>query len=499
MRAAVEREVRDNPRYRWLGAVPHARSVELIARTRLHVLTSFSEGGANVLSESIACGVPVVSSRIPGSIGILGEAYPGFFETGDERSLAKLLERCERDAPFLAALTEWCRRLQPLVAREREQRALARLLAELLPRPPAVGARPSAESRLVELGDEVELPFTRLAASFARGLSKRPKSIDCCWFYDEEGSRLFEEICATPEYYVTRAEDAILERHARDVVAALPSMGATTDAGGRVTLVELGSGSATKTRRLIDALVDRQEELRCLMIDVSASALAASARDLLESRPKLEVVTICGDYEDGIARLADTAPSPRLVLWLGSNVGNFHRADAAAFLGRLRAQLNEHDRLLVGVDLRKEKAALERAYDDAAGVTARFNRNLLARANRELGADFDVAAFRHHARVLEEEGRVEMWLVSERRQTVRLPLLDRTVEFEAGEAVHTENSYKYSLDEIAALAKNAGLRVVAQWFDRDLRFTDVLMAPVAARASGSPSGTPASLSEVPLL
>ncbi len=472
MRAAAQREQSENRRYRWLGRLPHARTVELIARTRLHVLTSRSEGGANVVSESIACGVPVISSRIDGSLGILGEAYPGYFEAGDERELARLLARCEGDAAFLAALTEWCRRLAPLVAPQREQEALARLLAEVAPPPagsaPGPRAAVAAASRLREIGGETELPFTRLAASVKEGLARTPKALDCCWFYDDEGSRLFEQICATPEYYVTRAEDEILRERAGDVVARLEP---------GVTLVELGSGSATKTRRLIDALLARQPRLTCVLIDISPSALAASARELLASYPQLDVVTICAEYDDGVARLRELTSSPRLVLWLGSNVGNFHRPDAAAFLGRVRSQLEPRDRLLVGIDLRKAKVLLERAYDDAAGVTARFNLNLLARVNRELHADFDLESFRHAAKYDLALGRIEMWLVSGQRQRVRIGLLDLELELAAGEAIHTENSYKYSLAEIDALASSAGLSTVGQWLDGERRFADTLFAP----------------------
>lgn len=476
MRAAAEREARENPRYRWLGRLPHARTVELIARTRLHVLTSRSEGGANVVSEALAAGVPVVSSRIDGSLGILGDAYPGYFEAGDERALSRLLLRCEGDVAFLAALARWCRRLGPLVAPEREQQALAQLLAELLPRsavaPVANGAAPGAAPRLRELGGEIDLPFTRIAASVKEGLARRPRRLDCRWFYDEAGSRLFEEICATPEYYVTRAEDEILRDRAGEIAALVP---------GDAAVVELGGGSATKTRRLLDALLGRQPRLRCVMIDISESALAASARALLAAYPRIELVSICAEYEDGLARLDEVAPAPRLLLWLGSNVGNFHRDEAAAFLGRVRAALAPEDRLLIGIDLRKERAALERAYDDAAGVTARFNRNLLARVNRELGGSFDLAAFRHEARWDEGAGRVEMWLVSERPQRVRIELLDLDVDLAAGEAIHTENSYKYSPAEIEALASAAGFEIAGQWFDRARRFSDSLLAPVAGR------------------
>lgn len=311
----------------------------------------------------------------------------------------------------------------------------------------------------------------RLADDVRRGLLARPRRLSCRWFYDEEGSRLFEEICATPEYYVTRAEDELLRDHADAIVAQLPA---------GTSLLELGSGSAAKTRRLLDALNARGERgrlRRYAMIDISPSALEDSARSLVRDYPGLEVVPFAGEYEDGLERLDALAPPPRLVLWLGSNVGNLHREEAARFLATWAARLAASDRFLIGIDLRKDRAILESAYDDTAGVTARFNLNLLARINRELGADFDLAAFRHRARYDEAAGRVEMFLDSLRDQGVRIGRLDFEVDFARGEAIHTENSHKYSEAEIDALAASAGLRVVARWFDRARFFSETLLAP----------------------
>ncbi len=470
MRDAALAEQASNPRYRWLGVLSHARSLQLLASSRLTVISSHAEGGANVLVEAIACGVPVLSSRIAGVIGTLGESYPGYFEPGDDAALARLLCRCEEEPAFLALLARWSAKLAPLVTRERERDALASLLEELFPG----RARPHLRSgeRLdalgVELGAEEQLPFVRLADDVARGLAAPQKRLSCCWFYDAEGSRLFEEICATPEYYVTRAEDELLADHADAIVAQAPR---------GATLIELGSGSAAKTRHIIEALLRRQPTVRYVMIDISPAALAASARELIARYPQLEVVAITAEYAEGLARLPLVAPGSKLVLWLGSNVGNFHRDEAAAFLGRVRAILGADDRLVVGIDLRKERVRLEPAYDDAAGVTARFNLNLLARANRELEANFDLAGFRHRALWNEEAGRVEMWLDSVRDQRVRLGLLDREITFAKGEAIHTENSYKYSPAEIAELARAGCFKVAGQWFDRARLFSESLFAP----------------------
>ncbi|MCL6650582.1 MAG: L-histidine N(alpha)-methyltransferase, partial [Chloroflexi bacterium] len=182
------------------------------------------------------------------------------------------------------------------------------------------------------------------------------------------------------------------------------------------------------------------------------------------------------EYAEGLRRLAGGRDRDRLILWLGSNVGNFERPDAAAFLRRVRATMAANDRLLVGIDLRKERAVLEAAYDDARGVTAQFNLNLLARINRELGGEFDLTAFRHRARYDAEHGRIEMHLESLRRQRVRLRVLELEIELARGETIHTENSYKYSFKEIDALATAAGLRVERRWLDPEGRFSVNLLA-----------------------
>jgi len=307
--------------------------------------------------------------------------------------------------------------------------------------------------------------------AFARdvraGLTVSSKSLPCRYFYDRAGSRLFDEICALPEYYLPRAEREILEAHAPGLASRF---------GRRVTMVELGSGSAEKTRVLIDAFLARHEALRYVPVDISRTALEESAQVLLASRPALEVLAVAGDYLDGLRYLGTEGDDPKLILWLGSSIGNLERLEAAAFLRRLRGTMSPQDRLLVGIDLRKGPEVLERAYDDAQGVTARFNQNILARINRELGGHFDLDAFRHHAVYDEEIGRIEMYLVSTRTQEVRIDRLDLTVGFDAGEAIHTENSYKYSAPEIEALARGGEVRVDAQWFDSGGRFSVNLFA-----------------------
>lgn len=289
------------------------------------------------------------------------------------------------------------------------------------------------------------------AAAICAGLSARPKSLPCRYFYDAEGSRLFEEICRQPEYYLTRAEREILVAHADEIAA-------------RPTLVEFGSGNAEKTRLLIASA-----RRRYVPIDISPSALDVEA--LRRDFPGLSVEPIAAEYREGLRRLE--RDGPMLVVFIGSNIGNFTRDEARGFLNGIAELMAPEDRLLLGVDLRKDPAVLEAAYDDAAGVTARFNLNLLARINRELGGTFDLDAFAHRATYDAVDGRVSMWLVSARAQRVRVGA--DAFDFAAGEAIHTEDSYKYSSEEIDAVA--SAFRMERRWFDAGGRFCLSLFEP----------------------
>lgn len=317
----------------------------------------------------------------------------------------------------------------------------------------------------------IELTGGDLLAAFARdvaaGLTAEPKRLSCRYFYDREGSRLFAAICELPEYYLTRAETEILERHVGEIASLFPS---------DVTVVELGSGSAVKTRLLLEALLPGRR-VRYVPIDICRPVLEQSAADLLGRFRTLEIVAVAAEYHEGLRHLANESDRPRLILWLGSNIGNFTRAEAAAFLRRIRDTMTPADRMLVGVDLRKDRAVLEAAYDDDAGVTAAFNRNLLARINHELNGDFDLSAFQHRAIYNEDLGRIEMYLVSTRNQSVTVGRIGLTVRFAAGETIHTENSYKYSLAEINALATAAGMQEQHSWRDAAGRFSLHLLAP----------------------
>jgi dimethylhistidine N-methyltransferase len=230
-------------------------------------------------------------------------------------------------------------------------------------------------------------------------------------------------------------------------------------------VLELGSGSAAKTRLVLAALLAAGRPVRYTPVDISQAQLEESARELAARFPSLEVRAIAGEYQAGLEALARPSERPRLVLFLGSNIGNFDRAQAAAFVGRIASALAPADRVLLGIDRRRPAREVEAAYDDAAGVTARFNLNLLARINQELDGDFRLDRFRHRARWEEAEGRVAMYLDSTCAQTVRIGALGRSFAFAAGEPIHTESSYKYAPDEVEALARAAGLAVDAIWED----------------------------------
>ena len=307
------------------------------------------------------------------------------------------------------------------------------------------------------------------AGDVRRGLTSARKFLPPKYFYDELGSQLFDAICLLPEYYLTRAEAEIFARRSEEIFARAAS-------ASRVTLFELGSGSATKTRRIVEAVLRRQGELKYVPVDISPAALEAGAHALLQDFEGLEVSAYASDYDAALPLLKDELREGEraLVLFLGSNVGNFDREGAREFLKKVRRVLRAGDCLLLGADLKKDAAVLESAYDDALGVTAAFNLNLLARINRELRADFSLRDFRHVALYDGREGRVEMHLESARAQTVNIGALGISVNFREGERIHTENSYKYDLAELSALAAETGFERAETWLDPAERFSSNL-------------------------
>lgn len=331
--------------------------------------------------------------------------------------------------------------------------------------PQRAEARRTAPARVAlrDLGPDAR----RLRDDAWAGLGAPRKTLPCKYFYDACGSALFERICELPEYYPTRTELGILEAHGGEMAERL---------GRACLLVEYGSGSSRKTRLLLDRL---QAPAGYVPIDISRAALAASAQRLTAAYPELEVLPVCADYGEPFE-----LPQPRrlaacrAVFFPGSTIGNFTPPDAERFLARMARVAGEDGGLLIGADLRKSPAVLEAAYDDAAGVTAAFNRNLLVRLNREVGADFDLARFAHRASWNEPAGRVEMHLVSTHDQEVVVG--GRRFRFAAGETIHTENSYKYTLDGFARLAAGAGLAVRRVWTDPRAWFSVQWLTPAAA-------------------
>jgi dimethylhistidine N-methyltransferase len=283
------------------------------------------------------------------------------------------------------------------------------------------------------------------------GLSRSDKHLPCKYFYDALGARLFEVITELPEYYPTRTELGIMSRSVHQMAKAIGSHG---------TLVEFGSGVGLKTRKLLDALI---EPAGCVLIDISRAALEASAVDLADRYPEMEVVAVCADYTQPLRLPRPHRPSARTVAFFpGSTIGNFTHEEATRFLSRVADLVGQGGGLLVGIDRKKDPAIIERAYNDALGVTAAFNLNILRRLN-ESGADFDLGTFRHHAPYLEAEGRIEMRLISEIAQSIHVG--GATVEFAAGEHIVTEHSHKYDLDQFEDMARQAGFRLAQHWSD----------------------------------
>jgi L-histidine Nalpha-methyltransferase len=294
-----------------------------------------------------------------------------------------------------------------------------------------------------------------MALAVREGLSAKPKHLPCWLLYDAIGSGLFEQITELPEYYLTRTERCILERYAGEILQ---------QAGLSLTLVELGAGTASKTCILIEELLQRQSRALFYPIDVSASALDEAVRQLGRQFPSLRVNPIVADYTGGVPALSRIS-GRKLVLYIGSSIGNFDPPDAVRLLRRIRQTLRAGDALLLGADFAKSPKILVPAYDDAQGVTARFTKNLLARLNRELDADFNLDLFRHVAVWNRRHSRMEIYLESTAAQTVFISALDMDLYFEPGERIHSENSYKYTDEMVESIPRQSGFQLEQSWCD----------------------------------
>jgi dimethylhistidine N-methyltransferase len=302
--------------------------------------------------------------------------------------------------------------------------------------------------------------FDEATSAFAHdvleGLARQPKRLAPKYFYDVAGSELFEQITLLPEYYPTRTELAILRDRAKDIAKIVPQGAA---------LVEFGAGATTKVRLLLD----RCEFGAYVPVDISGDFLNAQARALSRDFPALAVYPVTADFTAPFALSAVVQAMPKVGFFPGSTLGNFEPHEACNFLRSARTILGEGAQMIIGVDLEKDERVLYDAYNDAAGVTARFNLNVLARINAELGGNFDLSAFTHRAIYNRERHRIEMHLISRKAQTVRI--LGRSFSFRAGESIHTESSYKYSVERFVALARGSGWTPTASWTDADGMFS----------------------------
>ena len=298
-------------------------------------------------------------------------------------------------------------------------------------------------------------PVSEIVGDVFEGLTKTPKSLPPRLFYDAAGSALFEEITRLPEYYLTRTESSLLQQYAGEIAARV---------GANVNVIELGAGTAAKTGTILKALSRRQLRVNYYPVDISVSALQVAAESLGEKLPQVRVHPVATNYIADSGFL-DSVVGMKLVLYLGSSIGNFEPDEALELLHRIRAHMDEDDYLLVGTDLVKDTSVLLPAYDDAQGVTGRFNKNVLARINRELGGNFDLNLFRHVALWNPDRSRIEMHLESTLDQTVKVKLIGLEVPFKKGERIHTENSYKYTIPGVRRTLLDTGFEVESTWSD----------------------------------
>jgi len=319
--------------------------------------------------------------------------------------------------------------------------------------------------------DDRRPPINDLLEVAQRGLSAKPKRLPSWLFYDERGSALFDEICEQPEYYLTRCEIALMDEHAANIADTL---------GSDVRLVEYGSGNARKTGMLLDHL---QAPVAYVPVEISSEPLRQSVDRLARAFPQLPLQPLCADFSKPLRLpIPPRAPRRTVVYFPGSTIGNFENREAAALLRKMRNEMGDAGGILIGVDLKKDPALIEAAYNDRAGVTAEFTLNMLARLNREIGSNFDLSAFAHRAHYNPMAGRIETHIVSRRQQHVKVGRVN--VAFRADEAIQVEYSCKYSLEDFAALAARAGLAVRRVWTDAEQMFSVQYLVRASAVALG---------------
>lgn len=309
------------------------------------------------------------------------------------------------------------------------------------------------------------------AKDVAEGLSQHPKKLSSRYFYDATGSRLFQEIMALPEYYLTRAEFSLIRQHRSAMAKAFA-------AGGFFHLVDLGAGDAMKTKLLLQELVSQEKPFDYVPMDISGAAMKELSKNLQQEHPDMHVQAVVAEYVTGLQWLEQHLTERKVVLFLGSNIGNFEREEGLEFVSQIRQHLHPGDLFLLGVDLSKDPDTILAAYNDASGITAAFNLNLLDRINRELGGNFDLDAFKHFALYDPQLGVMKSFLVSQRAQEVYLEATQTRYTFAAWEAVHTENSHKYTLQQAKEMGSTAGFELVTSYLDAEGHFADMLFKAV---------------------
>ena len=311
-----------------------------------------------------------------------------------------------------------------------------------------------------------ERAYKTFADEISNSLRSNQKSINPKFFYNEKGSHLFEKICTLPEYYLTNAEISILNQLDDKISPHLD---------GDFRLVELGSGSSTKTRILIQILERLQTYVEYIPIDISR-ILKTSSRILQSDFKRLNITGIIDEYESGLKFLKYYDTKKNLIIFLGSSFGNFDLEDGSKFLSKINSAMKKDDLFLIGLDLVKDKKILEYAYNDSDGVTAQFNLNILSRINSELGGNFDLQKFRHHAVYNEDQNKIEMYLRSIDRQTINIPQADLTLNLEKDELIHTENSQKFTISNIKQMSEKAGFEIKDMWYDEKQYFAMILLS-----------------------
>ena len=311
----------------------------------------------------------------------------------------------------------------------------------------------------------------QFAEDVLRGLSSSPKELSSKYFYDDEGSRLFQEIMKLPEYYLTGCENEIFQTQTEEIFRAFANGEKAFD------LIELGAGDGTKTAVLVEHFLRQNADITYAPIDISQEALDALTEKFNREFPALKMNAMNGDYFKILESLKDNSGRRKILLFLGSNIGNFSREQAVAFFRSLRAVMSDNDLLFIGFDLQKDPHVIAAAYDDGAGVTAKFNLNLLTRINRELGGDFDVEKFAHYANYRPVEGSARSFLISREKQSVHIAAIDRTFDFDQWEAIFMEISQKYSKKMIKELAAESGFEIKQNFCERRNYYCDSLWRP----------------------